>query len=81
MGAFSTYRWRKYFNNIAFLPEPGRTARFMDYAGWLCRRENARAAPDARMEMVAIVFHGARTGVGGRREVFDRPMGAFACPR
>ena len=81
MSAFPTYRWRKYFNNIALLPEPERTARFADYAGWLCRRENARAAPEARVETVLIVFHGARTGAGGRREPFDWPIGAFACPR
>lgn len=81
MGAFSSYRWRKYFNNIAFLPEPERAARFADYAGWLCRRENERAAPDARIESISIVFHGARTGAGGRREPFDRQIGVFDCPR
>ncbi|MEX2517992.1 MAG: HTTM domain-containing protein [Paracoccaceae bacterium] len=77
---FPSYRWRKYINNIAFLPEEERRERFRAYAAWACRRANTDVAAHARALRVSIDFIGARTIEGGRRAPIRWPIGAWDCP-
>lgn len=80
MPAFSSDRWKKYWNTVAFAPEPRRAALVAGYARLGCAEAARHAPPGARALRLEIGFEAAETVAGGVRRPFRLDLGTHPCP-